>query len=132
LKIKCARFLAVAALLALLPIAALAADKDEGRIQLTTPVQLGTVHLKPGEYDVAWIPDGSHVKVNFLQNKKVLASAEGSIVEHKQPSPYDAVVLKSTSDGKAQTIDEIDFDNRTESLRIEPVIGEKTTAANNQ
>lgn len=129
---KCARMVVVAALLSLLPIAAAAADKDEGRIQLTSAVQLGAVQLKPGEYDVAWIPDGSHVKVNFLQHKEVLATAEASVVEHKHPSPYDDVVLKPTQNGRAQTIDEIDFDNRTESLRIEPSNGEKTTALNNR
>lgn len=116
------RFLAIIAAVVVFLPAMMAAkdDKDEGNVQLTTPVQLGAIRLPPGEYKVEWMPSNSGVKVNFLQHDKTLATIHGQVVELKHPSPYDAVVLKPAESGQGTTIDEIDFDNRTEALRIEP------------
>jgi hypothetical protein len=124
---KCARFLpTLAAAVLLLPAIAAAKDKDEGRFQLTTSVELGSVRLEPGEYKVSWISAGSDVKIIFLQDDKIQANAVGEVIELKHPSPYDDVVLKPTNHGQAKTIDEIDFEGRTEALRIKP-----TASANN-
>lgn len=130
---KCVRLFAITAVVVLfLPAVMAAKDKDEGKVQLTTPVQLGTTELQPGEYTVEWTHAGSSVKVNFLQHDKTLATTSGKVVELKHPSPYDAVVLKPTKSGHGKTIDEIDFDNRTEALRIEPTMRTPSGAGRNQ
>lgn len=113
-------FVITAAVVLFLPAFIAAKDKDPGKLQLTTPVELGATQLNPGEYEVEWTNSGSGVKVNFLQNDKTIAMTSGKVVELKHPSPYDAVVLKPTKSGHGKTIDEIDFDNRIEALRIEP------------
>lgn len=129
---KCARFLLIAAIALLLPALAAAKDKDEGGLQLTTAVQLGTTQLQPGDYKVVWTNNGSDVKVTFLQHDKVLATTTGQVIELKHPSPYDDVVLKPVGNSQAKTIDEIDFSNRTEALRIEPPMTAKTAAVDNR
>lgn len=122
-QMKCARFLAIlAAVVLFLPAMMIAKDKEEGSVQLTTPIQLGNTRLQPGEYEVEWIPSNSGIKVKFLQQDKTLATVHGEVVELKHPSPYDAVVLKPARSGQGNTIDEIEFDNRSEALRIEPRI----------
>jgi hypothetical protein len=118
---KCVRILAIiAAVVLFLPAIMAAKDKDEGDVQLATPVRLGNTRLQAGEYKVEWMPSNSGVKVKFLQQDKTLATVSGEVVELKHPSPYDAVVLKPAKSGQGNTIDEIVFDNRTEALRIEP------------
>ena len=120
-QMKCARFLAVIATVVLfLPAVMAAKDNDEGSVQLTTPVQLGNTQLQPGEYKVEWTPSDSGIKVKFLQQDKTLATVHGEVVELKHPSPYDAVVLQPARSGQENTIDEIEFDNRSEALRIDP------------
>ena len=120
---KSARLLCVIAVFAVFfPLFATAKDRDEGSFQLTVPVQLGATQLQPGEYKAEWTPSGSHVNVSILQHDKVLATAAGQVIELKHPSPYDDVVLKPMKHGQATTIDEIDFENRTEALRIEPML----------
>jgi hypothetical protein len=132
-KMKCVRFFAImAAILLFLPAVVAAKNKDEGKLQLTASVQLGATQLKPGEYKVEWTHAGSGVKVNFLQNDKTVVTTSGKVVELKHPSPYDAVVLKPTKSGHGKTIDEIDFDNRTEALQIEPTMRAPSRASHNR
>jgi hypothetical protein len=119
---KTVRFIPlIAAIALLLPSAMLARTKDEGKIQLSDPVQIGTTQLSPGNYTVAWTGTGPNVQVTFRQHKQIVATTKGTILERKNPSPYDDVVLKPSQNGNAKTIDEIDFNNRKEALRITPV-----------
>ena len=117
---KYSRVLALTAILALfLPLTASAKSKNEGNMQLTDPVQIGSTQLKPGSYKVEWSGNGPAVKVNFLKDNKTVATTKGKIVNRKQASPYDDVVLGPTANNQ-KTIDEIDFSNRKEALLITP------------
>jgi hypothetical protein len=112
-----------------LPLFAIAKEKDEGKLQLTDSVRIGTTQLKPGDYKVEWNGSGPMVKVDFLENHKTVATSRGKIIDLKKPATEDAYVLKPVQNGQAKTIEEIDFANRTQALRIEPELFTKPSAA---
>jgi hypothetical protein len=103
----------------LLPLSGLA-ESNGGTIQLASPVQIGGTQLKPGTYKVEWSGTGPAVQVNFLRHNKTVATAQGKIVDHQRPSPYDDVVIGPLGNTQQKTISEIDFDNRKEALLISP------------
>lgn len=113
-------FLSLFAIVSLVPAVAFAKKRDQGGFQLTDPVRIGSSQLEPGAYKVEWTGRGPNLKVDFVRNNRIVATTTGELVTLQQRSPYDDVVLRQTKDGKAQTIEEIDFSNRTEALRIGP------------
>ncbi|HUK24801.1 MAG TPA: hypothetical protein VLV49_09485 [Terriglobales bacterium] len=108
-----------AALAFLFSIAAFAGTKDQGKMQLTDPVEIGSTHLKPGNYKVEWNGTGNNVQVDIVQHGKTVATTSARLVEHQKPSPYDAVVTDKKM-SKVARLDEIDFGNRTEALVLRP------------
>jgi hypothetical protein len=120
-EMKSLRFVSLIAVFALfLPVFAIAKEKDEGKLQLTDSVRIGTTQLEPGDYKVEWNGAGTMVKVNFLENHETVATSTGKIIDLKKPATEDEYVLRPVKNGKAKTIEEIDFANRTQALRIEP------------
>ena len=98
----------------LLPLSAFAKDTNQGKFTISEPVQVGSTQLKAGDYKVEWDGSGDAVQVKILQGKKTVATSSGKLVNHDQAAPYNAVILKDASGGKA--INEIDFGNRKEAL----------------
>jgi hypothetical protein len=93
-----------------------AANKNEGNFTLADTVRVGSTELSAGDYKAQWQAEsGSTVKVEFLQNGKTVATAEGKLKDLQQASPYTAVTTKSASNN-VQQIDEIDFNNRKQAL----------------
>lgn len=93
-----------------------AANRNQGNVTLAGTARVGSTDLRGGDYKVQWQEEsGGAVKVEFLQNGKTVATAEGKLKDLQAPSPYTAVVTKSASDN-AQQIDEIDFNNRKQAL----------------
>ncbi|HVO80156.1 MAG TPA: hypothetical protein VMT28_05465 [Terriglobales bacterium] len=116
---KFARHLALLATLSLLvPLSALAKDRNQGSMQLTQAAQIGSTQLSPGDYTVKWTGSGPAVHVSIMQHNKAVAAASGTIVDQKRPAPYDDVVLKPVANSKQMRIEEIDFANRKEALRL--------------
>jgi hypothetical protein len=100
---------------------AFASSKDQAKIHIVDPVQVGSSHLQPGSYEVQWSGNGPAVQVNFLQHHQVLASTQGKIIDHRTKSPYNDVVIEPVAGNSQQkTIQEIDFNNRKEALLINP------------
>jgi hypothetical protein len=114
---KC--FLLTLVVAVLLPLVALAADKNEGRISLSAPTQLGSQQIKPGDYKVEWDGSGPSVQVRILRGSKVVATSTASLTEQKTPVPSDQVVLE-TQDNGTRTLRQIDFVKRRVSLVFEP------------
>jgi hypothetical protein len=117
---KYGKYLALMAALAfLLSSAAFAKTKDEGSMQLTDRAQVGSTQLKPGSYKVEWNGTGNQVNVDILRHGKTIATVPAKLVQHANPSPYNAVV---TDPGKNQVahVREIDFSNRREALVLMP------------
>lgn len=117
---KFGRYFALLASLALLLSAsAFAKAKDEGKMQLTDPLVVGSTHLKPGSYKVEWNGNGPEVNVNILHDGKTVATTPAKVVNHPTASPYNAVVTKPGRN-KTAHLAEIDFSNRKEALVLQP------------
>lgn len=92
------------------------ADKNEGSFTLTNAVRVGSTDLPAGHYKAEWSQQsGNAVKVDILQHGKTVATVEGKLKDLQQPSPYNAVTTKPLNNN-AVTIDEIDFNNRSQAL----------------
>jgi hypothetical protein len=115
------RFLVLAVTAAMLfSLSAFARSKDEGSMTLVDPAQIGSTHLKAGNYKVEWNGIGNNVNVNVLEHGKTVASTPAKLVTRPKPSPYNAVVTKPLKNSKGERVDEIDFNNRTEALVLLP------------
>jgi uncharacterized protein with FMN-binding domain len=114
------------ALLAMcISLSAFAKDKNnEGKFSLSSPAQVGSTQLQPGNYTAAWDGSGPEVQVKIMQGKTVVATTSAKLVQKDQPAPYSAVTLSSVSG--TQTVNELAFGNRKESL----VFGSAESAKN--
>jgi hypothetical protein len=100
-----------------LSLTAFAKDNQSGNFTLDSPTQVGTTTLPPGNYKVEWSGPASTVKIDILQHGKTVATTEGQIKDLQQPSPYNAVMVKPTTNNSNQkALDEIDFNHRSEAL----------------
>lgn len=106
-------------------LSAFAKDKNEGKFSLSSPAQVGSTQLQPGDYKVTWDGSGSDVQVKILQGKNVVATTSAKLVQKEQPAPYSAVTLSTPTNGAA-SVNELTFDKRKESL----VFGSAESAKN--
>jgi hypothetical protein len=95
-------------------------SKNEGNFTIPSTVRVGSTELHAGDYKAQWKEESAGaVKIDILQHGKTVATVEGKLKDLQKPAPYSAVVLKpldSATNGNAQTIDEIDFSNRSQAL----------------
>jgi hypothetical protein len=92
-------------------------DKTEGNFNLLEPAQVGSVTLQPGDYKAQWSGSGDAVKVEIMRGGKTVATADGKLTQLPQRASTDAVVLNNLNDS-SRTIDEIEFNHRTEALLL--------------
>jgi hypothetical protein len=112
------QYLALSAVLTLgLSISAFAkADHtDEGKFNLTTPATIGSTVLQPGHYKAEWVGPNEDVRVSILSHGKVVATAQGRVVEHNEKAAYDSVTVKKQANN-SERLEEIDFNNRKAAL----------------
>jgi hypothetical protein len=96
-------------------MSAFAKDKNEGKFTLSSPAQVGSTQLQPGDYKATWEGSGEDVQVKILQGKSVVATTSAKLVQNQQPAPYSAVTLSTPTNGRA-TVNGLSFDRRKESL----------------
>lgn len=106
-------------------LSAFAKDKNEGKFTLSSPAQVGSTQLQPGDYKATWDGSGSEVQVKILRGKEVVATTSAKLVQNQQPAPYSAVTLSTPTNGTA-TVNELTFDRRKEAL----VFGSAESAKN--
>lgn len=96
--------LSAAATLFLIPALAFAAPKNSTNLHLEQPVTVAGTQLAPGQYKVTWNGSGSDVTVSFAEGKKIVATAQGKILNN--PNHEEAIEM-NTADGTAvlQAID---------------------------
>jgi len=97
---------------------AFAKDSHSGNFTVSETVRVGSAELAPGRYKAQWTGTANDVKIDILQNGKTVATAQGAIKNLDQRSPYDAVTTKTLQDN-TKTVDEIDFNNRSEALVLQ-------------
>ncbi len=83
----------VLALVLGLALSALAANANSGTIVLRNEATVNGTKLPAGEYKVTLEGTGKEVKVNFMQNNKVVASSSGKIVDGTTAPEFSAVVM---------------------------------------
>lgn len=112
------QYLASSAVIALMfSTSAFAKDNRSGKFTLSDTVQLGSATLQPGDYKAEWSGAAPNVKVDIVQNGKIVATTFANIKNLPQPAPYTAVVIETRPDN-TKKVEEIDFDHRGEALVI--------------
>jgi hypothetical protein len=105
----------VSTVILLLSLSAFARDRNEHRLSLTDPVQVGASQLAPGDYTLEWQETGPAVQVKFMQNGKTVATASGTLKTNDTEVTQDAVVTQTVS-ARIKILKEIDFKHQKEAL----------------
>jgi len=103
------------ALVSFVAVSASAKMKDSGTIVLHSEAIVGGTHLGDGVYSVQWQTHSPEATVSFLKGNKVVAKAEGKLVDRGKTYQNNQVVYSSDGNG-AQVIQEIRFRGSSEVL----------------
>jgi hypothetical protein len=102
-----------------LSLTAFAKDNQSGNFTLDSPAQVGSAQLPAGNYKAEWSGPANALKIDIMQHGKTVATTEGQIKDLQRPSPYNAVMVKpSTNNPQEKAVWEIDFNHRTEALQF--------------
>ena len=113
---KYANYLALlATLTVLLPLGALARDKNEHSVNIAESLQVGSTQLKPGKYQVEWQEAGPAVRVTFMLHGKTVATASATLKTNQSQVTHDDVVFQRMGNNKG-LLKEIDFSRHKEAL----------------
>lgn len=99
----------------LLPLSALAKDKNERSVNIPNTVQVGSTQLKPGDYKVEWQEAGPAVQVKFLRYGKTVATASGTLKTNDSQVTQDDIVTQQVNPHQ-NVLKEIDFGHQKEAL----------------
>ncbi|HMD84477.1 MAG TPA: hypothetical protein VKO18_07215 [Terriglobia bacterium] len=72
-------------------------------------------HLASGKYNVQWQTHSPEATVTFLHGNKVVATAEGKVVDRGTKYGFDEVMYDQTADG-ARVVQEIRFKGSSEII----------------
>lgn len=109
------KYIAIVAVLACgLSLNAIAKDKNQTRVTLSDPVQVGTTDLKPGNYTLQWDGNGPDVRVKVLKGKDVVATVPAKLGQGQSGQHADAITIRTVSNVK--TLAEVDFAGGKQSL----------------
>jgi hypothetical protein len=76
---------------------------------VTDPVQVQSVRLAPGDYQVSWMQMGSNVPVTIRRdNKDIVTVPAASVVKEKSPYNSGALVMTKEPNG-TEELTEIEF-----------------------
>jgi hypothetical protein len=91
----------------ILPIASFAVTHNK-EITLDQATKVGTSELRPGTYQVSWNGNGPNVEVDFLKNRKVVASTTAKLGNAQ--GGIDSIQTR-TVDSNSAILEELDFKN---------------------
>jgi hypothetical protein len=97
---------------------AMAKSKDSRSVLLHYDTVLAGSHLTSGNYDVQFESHNPAAKVTFLRGNKVMATAEGKVVDRGSKYRSNEVVYNVTTDG-ARVIQELRFKGSSEVIVFE-------------
>jgi hypothetical protein len=109
----------VVAMLFFVAAGAAAKPKDSKKILLHYDATVAGSHLASGRYNIQWETHSPEATVSFLQGSKVVATAEGKVVDRGRKYPYGEVMYTETTDG-AHVIQEIRFEGSSEVIVFTP------------
>jgi len=98
---------------------AAAKTKDARNIVLRSDATLAGTHLTSGNYTVQWQTHSPNATVSFLQDGKVVATAEGKVVDRGTKYEFNEVMFDETADG-TRVIQELRFKGSSEAIEFNP------------
>jgi len=107
---------AMLALALTLSVSAFAKPKSE-TLTLFHDATINGTNLPAGEYVVRYDVDGTNAKVQFMQGKKEVASANGQTKTLSKKAQSSQVVLNT--EGNARSIAEIDFGGKDTAISFD-------------
>jgi hypothetical protein len=96
-------------------VGAQAKTKVTTTISLNHDATVAGAHLASGKYIVQWQTHSPEATVTFSQGKKVVATAEGKVVDRGTKYGSDEVMYDQTADG-ARVVQEIRFKGSSEVI----------------
>jgi len=96
---------------------AAAKTKDLRTMVLHSNATVAGAHLASGTYNVQWQTHSPEATVTFMQEGKLVATAEGKVVDRGKKYPADAVMFDETGDG-GRIIREIRFKGSSEVIEF--------------
>lgn len=93
------RTMALMAAVAISASAAMAAPRQSIRMKVEEPVTLAGKAIPAGSYKLSWQGDGEAVKVTVAQGRKVVAEADGKVVESATKATDDSLVWQNGGSG---------------------------------
>lgn len=108
------------ALAMVLSLAALARDHDSGSFDLSQAARVGSTTLQPGHYKAEWTGPNDALHVAIVKDGKTVATATGKMKELSTKAQSGAVTLRITNHHN-ESVEEIDFSNRTDALLLSGV-----------
>ena len=96
---------------------AAAKPKDSRNVVLHSDATVAGAHLASGTYIVQWQTHSPQATVSFSQGSKVVATAEGKVVDSGRKYLSNAVVYDETADG-ARVIRELRFRGSSEVIEF--------------
>ena len=109
----------ILALAMMVAVASAAKAKDSKDVLLHYDVTLAGSHLASGNYAIQWQTHSPEATVTFMQKGKVVATAEGKVVDRGIKYESNQVVYNITANGVRQ-IQEIRFRGSSEVIEFNP------------
>jgi hypothetical protein len=94
---------------------AAAAAKDSGNLVLNYDATVAGNHLTGGKYNIQWKTHSPEATVTFKHEGKVVATAEGKVVDHGSKYDSNQVVYSQAADG-SRVISEIRFGGSSQAI----------------
>lgn len=90
---------------------------QKGNFQIFDPVQVNGTQLPAGDYVARWEGTGDNVKVDIMQNGKVLATVQAKVVDLGQKASEDATEIANGSNGSRE-LTTLRFSGKTIQLEL--------------
>lgn len=120
--------LSLAAVALMLPLSALAANKNSSNVVIPDNVVVNGKQIQPGTYKVEWNGTGPNVEVSILQGHKTVAQAPARIVDKSYEQQ--AIVTHQNNSG-ANVLDQIQLKNKELDLNAQSGENSGANAATN-
>ncbi len=115
MKLKKSLIVTIVAMGLIVVAGAAAKQKDSKDVLLHYDVTIAGSHLASGNYNIKWQTHSPEATVTFLHGSKIVATAEGKVVNRGTKYGADQVVYNDAADG-THAIQEIRFRGSSEVL----------------
>lgn len=115
MKLKMRLSITIVAMALFVAASAAARSKDAKNVLLHYDAMVAGSHLVSGNYSITWQTHSPAATVSFLQKGKVVATAEGKVVDRGTRFPSNEVVYAADANG-GHAVQEIRFQGSSEVI----------------